>query len=447
MVLDRPVVYAMKSNTPSLGMHSRMLDPVVDEIFRVFKILQNEDGSWGREENKYIRAFTTSWVLRALEKQNEEEVFNKGVEYFKTILESIQYAPAEHMSDVGEAFLKGLFNASDVLLRSSLMDKSRLKRTYLDVLKKLREASWLSSTSLAAYVIFGLKDTNIETSSREEAKKFLMRELIHDNVNLATVSPDVCLAVPDVLKGFLVNPENFLTQIGNVPDLRAVHIMLALAELSRDSNLPMIQSIRTRVLENFRRRQITEIDRKITKTLLDLTLLLKSGQRGTSLAKKVKDYSPLIEVQSGSGQQISFKMNLNKFTEDLGQLDLCALASYAFAISLLKQEYVYLLDESEYNDVKEFFTNKTIAVSKKRETVNECIGVMILASSYVLFLYGLTLVLPNFAQGFPIIRGNEFAMAASIASFAFGTPLYKLRLLGKLFPLLSQIVKARIGRE
>ncbi len=447
MELDSPAAYDMKSSISYKEMHSRMLDPVVDEIFRVFKILQNEDGSWGREDNKYARAFTTSWVLRALENQNEEYVFNKGMEYFKVALESIQYDPTKHLSEVGEAFLKGLFNASSILLSSSIMDVRRLKQTYQNLLKKLKETNWLSSTSLAAYVIFGLKDVKIEMDCREEAKRFITRELAHNHISLATVSPDLCLAVPDILKEFLANPEDFLEQIGNMPDLKVVHVMLALAELGRNTDSSIIQSIRTRILESFRRRQITEIDRKITKALLDLTLLLKSGQRGTSLAKKVKDNLPLIEIQSESAEQISFKMNLNKFAEDLGQLDLHTLASYAFAVSFLRQEHVYLLDENEYSDVKEFFTSKTIAVSKKRETINECIGVLILVSSYVLFLYGFMVFLSSIAQNFSIIRGNEFAIALPVASFIFGTPLYSLKLLQKLFPLLSQIIKARISRE
>ena len=49
MVGSSILFYRIKMESENIGidLHSKVLDPVADEIIRVFKILQNDDGSWG----------------------------------------------------------------------------------------------------------------------------------------------------------------------------------------------------------------------------------------------------------------------------------------------------------------------------------------------------------------------------------------------------------------
>jgi len=422
-------------------LHSKTLDPVVDEILRILKILQNEDGSWGTQENEFDRAFTTSWALRAIHELGESNVETKGVVYFKKILEDISYAPADNFSRIArENFLKGFFNCAKILLNSPEIDPFRLKESYLTLLNLLEQRNWLSSISVVSYVLFGLKDVGIGSEFQKRATDILKKEVSFSRRDLVDLTPDVCLAMPDLLYDFIREPTNFLEKVESLSDMKIVHILIAL-ELLEKVDRSLTSNLRSHILERFRRRQITEIDKKITKQLLDLTLLMRSGLRGHSLREKLQKFTSLISIESESPSEILFKVKLDKLAKDFGDLNVNALASYVTALSLSKEQYVYLLSPSQYNLIKDFFRQNTIPIPQKRELVFEIMTLGFFLTSFFSALFGLAQLTTYLGQEFAqlgFLKGNEWSLASLISVTIFGLVFWKIK---RVFKVLRVIVK------
>lgn len=422
-------------------LHSRTLDPVVDEIFRILKILQNEDGSWGTQENEFDRAFTTSWALRAIHELGETDVEMKAISYFKKILGDISYAPVDNFSKIArEGFLKGFFNCAKILMDSGEIDYHALKETYLNLLDLLERRNWLSSISIVSYVLFGLREVGIGKDSQKRAADFLKREMSFSERGLADLTPDICLAMPNLLYDLVRDPRIFLKEVKSLSDMKVVHVLIAL-ELLKEADRSLTTNIRSYILERFRRRQITEMDKKVTKQLLDLTLLMRSGLRGHSLRERLEKSTSLISIESGSPNEILFKVKLNTLSKDFGDLNINALASYVTALSLSKERYVYLLSSSEYNLIKDFFLKDTIPIPKRTELKFEILFLAVFITCFFSALFGLNLLIIYLRQeiaqlGF--LEGNEWSLASLISVPVFGLIFWKVK---RVFKILKGIIK------
>ena len=437
----------MKPENIGLDSHSKVLDPIADEIIRIFKILQNDDGSWGAYENKLDRAFTTSWALQSMHDNNEKESLTKGIHFFKGVLEDIDYDVEKNFHKIQkERLLKGLFNVADILMESDEFKKGKLKKVYSHLLEKLNEKKWLSSTSVASYAIFGLRNQKLDKDHLESAEAFIVKEMKFQKKDLSAFTPDICLALPDTLIDFLDNPEEFVKKTKHLSDLKISHILIALSLLNEPENRIIINNIRSYALERLRKRQITEIDRKITKQFLDLTLLLRSGHRGASLKAKLKDLSPLMTMESESPEDVSFKVKLSRLISDFGELNIITLASYVLALSLLKEKEVYLLSSGQYDSIKEFFVHDTIPVGKRRELGFEIITLGVTGTLYVLSLFGLAygiVELTKISTFLDIIKGNEWGTALTIVTIIFGAILWKTGLIN-CFPTIKGWIRKHV---
>jgi len=422
-------------------LHSKVLDPVVDEVSRVLKILQNDDGSWGTQENKLDRAFTTSWALRAIHELGETDAQEKGVNYFKEILDEIDYNTKENFSIIArENFLKGFFNCAEILLSSTDIDYLKLKEVYINLLNTLEKRNWLSSTSIVSYVIFGLRSLRISKKMEKKAIVSLKKEMDFFKDNLTALTPDICLAVPEVLLKFIREPNEFYEKVKSLSDIKIVHILIALALLSENNRL-LVSNIRSHILERFRRRQITEIDRIITKQLLDLTLLLRTGLRGPSLTNKLQKYTPLVTIESESPEDILFRVKLKKLLKNFGELNINALASYVLALSLLKEKHVYLLSSIQYNSIKDFFIHETIPIPRRRELVFEVMVLGIFVTFFILVAFSFTHLITYLIKtlkGLNFLVGHEWPTALSITGPIFGLIFWKIK---SVFRVLKGIVK------
>jgi len=439
----------MEPETGAGDFHSKILDPVADEIIRIFKILQNDDGSWSTYENKLDRAFSTSWALQAICNREERESETKALSFFKDILEDIDYDVKRNFQKISrERFLKGFFNIADIMMKSKQFNKNKLKKVYTDLLKILDEKNWLSSTSIATYIVFGLRNQNFVIRYVERAKAFIEKEIGFQRKNFSSMTPDICLALPDTLRDFLETPEEFITQVKSLSDLKIAHVLIALSLLNEQENKIIINGVRSCLLERLRKRQITEIDRKITKQFLDLTLLLRSGQKGMSLKNRLKDFSPLITIESLSSDNISLKVKLTKLTRDFGILNIITLASYVFALRLLNEENIYLLSSNQYKSIKEFFIHDTIPISKRRELGFEIVTFMFIGALFILSLFGISYGvagLTKISKSMAILKGNEWDTALFITPVIFGAIIWKGGLI-KCFPTLGNIVNKYILR-
>ena len=365
----------------------------------------------------------------------------RGISYFKKIMENIDYSPVDNFSKIAsENFLKGFFNCAEILLSSKEIDYLALKETYIELLKKLEQEDWLSSTSLVSYILFGLKDLRIGKNLQKKAADFLEKEITFYKGRLSDLTPDVCLAMPNLLSNFIKEPYDFFEKVRSLSDVKVAHVLIALELLSKVDR-SITSNLRSHILERFRKRQITEVDKKITKQLLDLTLLLRSGLRGPSLKNRIDKFTSLIVIELESSGDILFRVKLDRLFKDFGDLNITALSSYVVALSLTGEEYVHLLSPSQYNLIKNFFVENTIPIPRKRELGFEVTALGVFVTFFSLTLLGLTYLMIHLVQQFEqlsLLKGNEWSVAALISTSIFGLLFWKI---GKIFKVLKGIVK------
>jgi hypothetical protein len=226
----------------------------------------------------------------------------------------------------------------------------------------------------------------------------------------------------------------------SLSDIKVVHILIALELLSKiDKNV--VSDLRSDVLERFRRRQITEIDRKITKQLLDLTLLLRTGLRGQSLEKRLSKFDNIIAIESASSEDILFKVKLERLLKNFGDLNIIALSSYVVALSLCGEEHVHLLSPSDYSQVKNFFAEDTIPIPRRREVGFEITVLGVFATLFFLTLLGFTYMityLVEVSEQLTVLKGHEVSIGALISTPIFGLVFWKIR---DIFKVLKSVAK------
>lgn len=345
--------------------HPKSLDPVIDEILRIFFLLQNEDGSWGIEENSLDRAFSTSWVMKALYHHGYERQILNTAKFFIEMIEKYNYDLKTNFNEIANAnFFKGLLNCAFLLKESSLVDVYKFENCIKGLVNELRKRNW-TSNEVASYVVIALKELEIERETYDEVKNYIRSQLRVAYRSLQSLTPHICLAIPEEMNEYLHNP-NFEAFFQELNDLQAAHIFLALTEIHWTDE-KRINELRNNLLSRLRKRQFTEIDRKITKKFLDLALLLRSGHPPLSIKSKIKDKFELVFIKEVFNDKINIDIKFQHFMEDFGYLQLITMASYVIAIKNLGEDSVYLIPKEDYDMVKESFVQETIAIPRKRE--------------------------------------------------------------------------------
>ena len=153
-------------------------------------------------------------------------------------------------------------------------------------------------------------------------------------------------------------------------DLEAAHILLSLTQI-HEKDKERISNLRNNLLSRLRKRQFTEIDRKMTKKFLDLALLLRSGLPPLSVKPRIQDRFELISIREVSSDRINIDIQFQHFLSDFGYLQLITMASYVLAIKNLEEDLVYLIPGEDYDMVKEYFVQRTTAIPIRREKYYE----------------------------------------------------------------------------
>ncbi|MHA1409724.1 MAG: hypothetical protein ACTSQY_05380 [Candidatus Odinarchaeia archaeon] len=411
--------------------HPKTLDPVLDETRRLLLILQNEDGSWGFQENILDRALSTSWAIKTMQIYDEKDSVTNGVLFFQSILEKADYDITASFKDFARVnFLMGFFNAISLLLDSAILVRDKLISCILKLLEEIERREWLSSISLSSYVAYGLKDVKLFSKHHQAAINYIEEELKFLNQPITTVSPEVFLAMPNLLDE-LVTKENFLEDIEKSTNIRGTQILLGLALRNKDKNKQIITNIQEKVLDGLRLRQITELDRKITRDLLNLTLLLRSGYQGTSLAIKIDKLSDIVKVKESDSKLLTLNIEIPPLIERFGYLQLIALCSYSIAVHILKQDNVHLLTKKDYEKIQDFFIYDTIPVPRRREKIFETVTFSSLLILSFVILLGLSNMLVFLAKDFTfleLLKGNEWETALAICFVFWGSAIFKTQI-------------------
>jgi len=427
-----------------------MLDPVVDEIFRIFEVLQNDDGSWGSEENELDRMYVTSWVMKSIWDRKDIAYKHKTLNFFNDVFRSYKYNIDKTFNEIrSEKFIKGILNVAEILFDSNMNNGLEIETFYFTLLKNIKSHKWLSSLSVASYVIIGLQKYDVFSGYINEAKKYINQELYFQRNELNLITPDICIAIPDILVNFLHNKDEFLKEAESLTDIKLAHCLIALVRLNNNikNNQLIINKIRSELLERLRKRQFTEVDKKLTKSLLNLTLLLKSGHRGTTLIQKIRNYEPILNVELDSSN-VLLKINIEKLQDNLGYINLHTLSSYVYTIQLLNEKYVYLLNTRDYEIIKPFFLTNTIPVSIKREQIFEIIILGITSLIYILASYNLGLFIEITAGSLKWTSVKEYGMEAAFTIILglFSLIFWQFGLINH-FPILKKYLKRDTSKE
>jgi len=418
--------------------HSKMLDPVLDEIGRIFELMQNSDGSWGVYENDFDKLYPTSWILKTT---IQKELFDNGIQFIDKTLNSINYDAIKYFKDISkERFIKGYFNIYNILINSKI-NQWKLNKFTSSLLEELKNRNWFNSISTVAYIVYGLKNISEYKKYYDSAYKYLQKEVSFHHNNMKDISPEVFLAIPELLLNYITDKITFFKTLENIPDINLTIIFLASILINDKIDDITIKKLRTFCLNRLRNRQITQIDRKITKQFLDSTLLIRSGVRGASLKSRLKTNSPVLDVKD-MNSHIEILIDTSSLIENFGDINLITLAIYSVSIKLIEEEYIYFLNSNEYNQIKHYFNNNSIAIPIKREFIHELFMIFIYALFFLIVFWYLSKSIHNYINIYNIefLKGNAVDIVLVIISFLVTFTLYKLGL-KDWFPIFKKIFK------
>ena len=102
-------------------LHAKEIDPVINEITRIIKILHNQDGSWGIDDDEFSRVFPTAWILKT---ELDHDDYKKGINFIINIIKQNKYVFNKKF--INENFLKGFYLSFELILKEENINKTKL---------------------------------------------------------------------------------------------------------------------------------------------------------------------------------------------------------------------------------------------------------------------------------------------------------------------------------
>jgi hypothetical protein len=415
---------------------------VYDEIDRILLILQNEDGSWGTAQSLDERLYQTGWVLHALASQRLmqpiEATFSLLKEIAKGIETNFDLARFAHIRK-----LLGILLSLPFIFEMHLwINKERFLRNLKRVLDYVESESWINP-QLASYAAFFLRNIDELSKYSTSAKSALEKTRSKSGVD--------CFAAfgsEDYLRRILQNG-HLAQHLSKIPDEELAHLLVALAFFSREfneGNRALVDKVKERVVEIIQKRHLTELDKKVSKEILDLLLLLRTRIDKGEIERRLRALSNDVYVKeiemTESKLRLIVEIPSGGLVDILGRIDLVVLSAYLYSINAFGEKHVYLVPQSDYEKAKNFFTGPTYAIPKRRALVYETILALPIIGAALFVLYILAgLLSETLSVADPTLRVILIFLIYSSA-FLGGVSIFA-RMLRRLFPELAGAVASK----
>lgn len=418
-----------------------MIDPEYDEIDRILLILQNEDGSWGSAESLGERLYSTGWVLHALAAQN----INGPIEKCMVLLRDRVVAEIEQSfvlaNYINSRRICGLLSLIPFIFQEKLWsDKRRFVANLEEILDFCNSKNWINS-QIASYAAYFLQETEL-SSYAEDARNFL------DGFPTNILDPFAMLGSKKYLANTLKN-SSLIGSLDKLPDEELSHLLVAFAVSVKGgtTDLTLLELAKQRVISIIQKRHLTELDKRISKEILDTLLLLRSGVDKHEMQIRLGKLGSSIylrEVEFGnSSVKLVTEIPSKGLLDILGRIDLIVLSAYVFAINNLGEKVVYIVPERDYIKAKPFFMKPTFPVPTRRLLSYE--SVLSVAVVFIVLLGVLKAgILLSTTVGTQALEVQIFLTAIIYMSFFGFAAVMLIRFLRYLFPELALSVTYRI---
>jgi hypothetical protein len=372
-----------------MATHPYATDPVFEELERILLIMQNEDGSWGVAESLDDRLYATGWAAKALASQGIIPPLNKTFELIRIKVAPQLEKDFKPLSWAHARKLCGLFLLLPLIHEKRLWNDASLFNANLKkLLDFIQDKEWLNEM-VAGYFAFSCAHIKELRTHIKRAKQYLS--------GLGTSKPkDVYRFIgnPDMLKEHLKKSEfieKLNYQINSLTDEQLAHFMLALSSLPQNefnvSNT--LSNVKQKLIEHIQTRQLTELDKKVTKEFLDLLLLLRVNMPLDELQSRLKRLSNEVLIKDIKRTDKSIKLSseipINELQNILGKIDVPTISCYVLSNANLGIKKVYLVPKQDYERVKNYFAKKSYSIPSKRLLAYEIVLSLFILTGLVYF--------------------------------------------------------------
>jgi len=352
--------------------HVSVTEPVFEELERIIIITQNQDGSWGTSTTLDDRFYPTGWAVLALRSINKDRV----PENIKLLIKTQVIPQLEDDFEISKWLhakkLCGLFLLLPYIYEEKQLTNPRLFMQNLrTLLEQLEKKNWINS-QVASYFVFGCSRIPGLEDIVAKAKSFLQRLKEINASERAYVSigyPEVLLSIFKTIESI----EKLKMDIEKLTDEQLSHLLLGLSLIKKNWNenkKEIMALVKNETIMRLRNRQITELDKKVTKEFLDLLLLLRVKIPLEEIQKRLKRLSNEVFIQnieSAKGSiRVTTEIPSGQLQEVLGRIDIPTISCYIVSSVNRNEKNVYLLPQKDYAMIEAYFKTNTLPINQKR---------------------------------------------------------------------------------
>lgn len=373
-----------------MSFHAFVTEPVFEELERILIITQNQDGSWGTSATLDDRFYPTGWAVFALSSINKNSI----QENVKLLIKTQIIPQLENDFEISKWLhakkICGLFLLLPYIYEEKQWTNQRLFMQNLRTLLELLESKNWINNQVASYFVFGCSHIPELEDMVAKAKSFLQKVTTLNVSELAYISlgyPEVLLSIFKTME----KVEKLKMDIKKLTDEQLSHLLLGLSLTGNEERKEIVAIIKNETIMRLRNRQITELDKKVTKEFLDLLLLLKVKIPLEELQKRLKQLNNEIFIQNIESEKGSIRITTaippGQLQEVLGKIDIPTISCYIVSSLNMNEKNVYLLPQKDYAMIEAYFKTKTLPVNQKRLLLYETILVLVIVACEAYFCY------------------------------------------------------------
>jgi hypothetical protein len=373
-----------------MSFHVFVTEPVFEELERILIITQNQDGSWGTSATLDDRFYPTGWAVFALSSINRSSV----PENVKLLMKTQIIPQLENAFEVSKWLhakkLCGLFLLLPYICEEKQWTNRRLFMQNLkNLIEFLENKNWINN-QVASYFVFGCSRIQGLEDMVTKAKSFLQKVTTQNFSELVYVSlgyPEVLLSIFRTIESM----EKLKIEIEKLTDEQLSHLLLGLSLVKNEEKKDIVAMVKNETITRLRNRQITELDKKVTKEFLDLLLLLKAKIPLEELQKRLRQLNNEIFIQNIESETGSIRITTaipsGQLQEALGKIDIPTISCYIVSSLNMSEKNVYLLPQRDYAMIEAYFKTKTLPVNQKRLLLYEAKLVLVIVAFEAYFCY------------------------------------------------------------
>jgi hypothetical protein len=210
------------------------------------------------------------------------------------------------------------------------------------------------------------------------------------------------------------------------------------------------ETVKEQLVATIQRRQLTELDRRVSREMLDILLLLRARVSKAEIQSRLRSLGSPIYLRdlesSGSSISLITEIPAKGLPEILGRIDIVTLAAYIFSANRMGEKIVHIVPQRDYALVRPFFETNTLPIPSERLHAYEAVlGISILA----LGIAGLTwlgFLLSDAFASFPVSQRIALTLA-SYGTVFVGAFAFFGRLIHHTLPEFSTSLSSRIPRK